>query len=158
MQAVSDHPAPHAAQRTLLIIDDQQSVRVSLTYFLESAGYRVLSADSGKAALALADAEPFDGALIDIHMPGMNGFDTFLALQSKLSTQGRAARLWLMTGVCTSDVERRGKELGALGVFRKPFEFSSFQQQLVSGLSVPQPAPAPLPTLSCAVVGDELTS
>ena len=137
----------------MLIIDDQQSVRVSLSFSLECAGYRVLTADSGRAAIAIAESEYFDGALVDVHMPGMNGFDTCIALQSKTSAEGRSPRLWLMTGVCTSDVERRGKELGALGVFRKPFEFPHFLQTLESGFAIQPPCPLPAP--ACAAIGED---
>jgi CheY-like chemotaxis protein len=151
---VSD-PASSAGQRTVLIIDDQHSVRVSLSFSLEYHGYRVLTAESGPAAIALAETELFDAALIDVHMPGMNGFDACAVLQSKTSAQGRSPRFWFMTGVCTSDVERRCKELGALGVFRKPFDFPSFLQSLESGFVIPPSGTAPLPAMSCAAVADD---
>lgn len=146
---MSEDSASHAAQRTLLIIDDQQGVRLSLTFLLEGMGYRILAAESCRVALALAETEVFDAALIDVHMPGTNGFDTCVALQSKCAAQGRLLRAWLMTGVCTREVERRGMELGVIAVLRKPFEFPSFQEQLESGFAIPPRVPAPLPTLSC---------
>lgn len=140
--------------RTLLIVDDQHSVCVSLSYLLSGSAYRVTTAESGQSAIGLAETGSFDGALIDVHMPGMNGFDTCIALQSKAAAVGRVLRVWFMTGAFTSVLERRCAELGALGVFRKPFDFPSFLAQLESGFDRPIPIPTPTPALSCIAIDD----
>lgn len=127
-------------RRTLLVIDDQRSVCVSLAYFLELANYRVLKAESGEAGLALAEHEAVDGALIDVHMPVMNGFDTCLRLQSQAQVHGRALRVWFMTGAFSSDFERRSADLGALGVIPKPFDHPAFLARLEEGFSSPAPS------------------
>ncbi len=129
----------------MLIIDDQQAVRTSLEYVLGVAGYRVLSAESGPAAMALAEREPIDGALIDVHMPVMNGFDTCVGLQALATSLGRDLRVWFMTGGFTSGVVRRGAELGALGVFAKPFDFSAFLARLEDGFASPVHSIPPQP-------------
>ena len=137
----------------MLIVDDQHSVCVSLSYFLEGAGYKVLTAESGRAAVALAETETFDGVLIDVHMPGMNGFDACIALQSRGVALSRADRVWFMTGAFTRDLESRCNELGGLGVFRKPFDFPAFLERLEAGFTAPAsatPLPPP-PSLSCII-------
>ncbi len=127
------------SRRTLLVIDDQTSVCTSLAYFLELANYRVLTAESGAAALALAEQHSIDGALIDVHMPVMNGFDTCLRLQGQAQTQGRALRVWFMTGAFSRGFERRSADLGALGVIQKPFNHPAFLARLEEGFSSPLP-------------------
>ncbi len=129
----------------MLIFDDQPGVRTSLEYLLRRAGYRVLSAESGPAAIALAERESIEGALIDVHMPVMNGFDACVRLQAQATSLGRELRVWFMTGGFTSDVVRRGAELGALGVFAKPFDFSVFLARLDHGFASPVPFMPPQP-------------
>lgn len=123
--------------RTLLVVDDQHSVCLALAYFLENQGYRVVAAESGAAAVTLVEKEPIDGALLDVHMPVMNGFDTCLRLQSQAAVTGRPLKIWFMTGAGTNELERRATELGALGMFRKPFDYPFFLEQLEHGLSSP---------------------
>lgn len=77
---MSDSPHPISPQRTLLVVDDQHGVCVSLSFLLSGVGYRVIAAESGRTAIALLDSELIDGAIIDVHMPGMNGFETCVAL------------------------------------------------------------------------------
>lgn len=142
--AVSVHDLS-ACPRTVMVIDDQHSVCVSLSYLLGDTGYHVVTAESGRTGIALYESEPCDGAIIDVHMPGMNGFDTCIALQARATALGRALRVWFMTGASTSDLQRRSLELGSLGVFRKPFEFPSFVEQLEAGFGASLPTPATLP-------------
>ncbi len=136
----------------MLVVDDQHGVCVSLSYLLETAGYVVRTAASGQTAIAMAENETIDGALIDVHMPVMNGFDTCIALQSRAATLGRSIRVWFMTGAYTSVLERRCTEVGGLGVFSKPFEFSDLLARIKEGLSS-VPASPPLPSRSSAVAG-----
>jgi CheY-like chemotaxis protein len=65
----------------VLIVDDEASLRMTLTANLELEGLEVVEADSGERALALAAKERFDLVLSDIRMPGMNGVDLFRHLR-----------------------------------------------------------------------------
>lgn len=123
------------AQHTLLIVDDQSSICAALEFALSAAGYRIRVAESGPTAVALAAASPIDGALIDVQMPGMNGFDTCLRLQAQARERRQALRVWFITGGPTSAVETRSAELGALGVLRKPFDFHALVAALEAGLA-----------------------
>jgi DNA-binding response OmpR family regulator len=134
-------------RRTILIVDDQNSVRVTLDYLLALEGYRVLLADSGLAAIALAQKEPIDGAMIDINMPVMDGFATCVQLQALAATAGRPLRIWFMSGAYSGALRRRGLELGGLDVFSKPFDPSHLSKRLEEGFS---PAAAPVPLAAVA--------
>lgn len=118
-----------------MVVDDQQPVRVSLRLVLARAGYRVIEADSGPAAVLLAEKEAIEGAVIDIHMPMMNGFETCLRLQAQASVLGRTLRVWFMTGASSKDIERRATELGSFGVLLKPFDYPSLAALLEEGFS-----------------------
>jgi two-component system response regulator (stage 0 sporulation protein F) len=142
------------AQRTMLIVDDQQSVRVTLEYLLELDGYRVLTAESGFAAVAIAEREPVDGALIDIHMPVMDGFATCVQLQALAAKAGRLLKIWFMSGAASASLKRRGLDLGGLAIFSKPFDPPNLSKLLEEGfLAASSPVLAvPKPELS----GDDL--
>jgi CheY-like chemotaxis protein len=58
---------------TILCVDDEPSVLTTLKALLESAGFRVLAAESGPEALALFQSEAVDLVIMDYVMPGMNG-------------------------------------------------------------------------------------
>lgn len=60
----------------LLIVDDDRDVRITSCLLLEHYGHCVAAADGGEAAIAMAGANSFDAILLDLNMPGMDGFET----------------------------------------------------------------------------------
>lgn len=146
-EEMSDSPDVPRAPRTMLIVDDQQSVRVSLAFLLGNEGYNIVTAASGEAALAIMDQQAIEAAIIDVHMPIMNGFDSCIRLQAKAHACGRALRVWFMTGASTRLIERRGVELGSFAVLQKPFDFPALMAQLEAGFSSPVPTPS-IPEIS----------
>jgi DNA-binding NtrC family response regulator len=67
----------------VLVVDDEADVGDTLKGLLEESGYRVLTVRDGESAIAEFSADPqsFSLVLLDMRMPGMNGLNTFLALQ-----------------------------------------------------------------------------
>lgn len=122
---------------TLLVIDDQQGVLDTLVHLLPTYGFAVVGAKSGEAGLALCETRPIDGALVDIHMPGLNGIHVCRELRERAQRQGRDLPVWMMTGSCTSEIRRLAAEAGALTVFDKPFEFPELVRELKSRLPGP---------------------
>jgi len=57
----------------ILVVDDEQNLRILIEALLESAGYRVLLASGGEEALARTAAVEPDLAIVDLRMPGMDG-------------------------------------------------------------------------------------
>ena len=64
-------------KKHILLVDDDSIVRDSLSDLLLSEGYTVVTAETGQQAIALAAAQEFDLALLDLNMPVKNGWDTF---------------------------------------------------------------------------------
>ncbi len=77
------HPDP-TMPPSVLVVDDDRALCTALRMILELAGYRVATATSGRAALAQAAADPPAVVLLDLHMPGMDGYQTQTALQAQL--------------------------------------------------------------------------
>lgn len=65
-----------AAPARLLVVDDNEANRDMLSRRLERRGYQVALAEDGAAALAAIEREPFDLVLLDVNMPGIDGFET----------------------------------------------------------------------------------
>lgn len=126
-------------RRTLLVVDDQPSVRASIAYFLEVCGYRTLQAESGQAALDLLGKEQVDGVLLDVQMPKLNGFETSVRLNALTRASNRPIKIWFMTGVYYRELNEECAKAGGLSVFRKPFDWPGMLAELAAGLaSVPQ--------------------
>lgn len=131
--------------RTLLVIDDNRSVRESLRFLFEWRGYIVLVAENGLEGIALAKEHLVDGALVDVNMPGMNGIDVCRALRAQAAGQGRPLVVWMMTGARTLALAKSAEEAGALALLPKPFDFAElfrrFDEQLGGPPTPPQPEP-----------------
>lgn len=106
----------------VLIVDDQQTVLNVLELFIGRRGHRVVTARTGRNAIELMRTREIDAALIDIHMPEMNGFATAEALLAVARERGRSLRIWFMTGAPTPAAEKLAKQMGAIALLAKPFE------------------------------------
>ncbi|MBI1422201.1 MAG: response regulator [Gammaproteobacteria bacterium] len=64
------------ALKTVLIVDDEPSIRLLIKQFLKSDGYAAVEAASGEEAIALAGQSEFDAILLDFNLPGIDGIET----------------------------------------------------------------------------------
>ncbi len=67
----------------ILVVDDESHVRMTLKQVLEDAGYQVTTAESGAVALDHLDDHPCDLVLLDVRMPGLDGFEVLERLNEK---------------------------------------------------------------------------
>jgi CheY-like chemotaxis protein len=121
-------PAPPALRRpaagsrgdeTILLVEDQESLRKLVTRVLENAGYTVLAAADGPAALAAAENHggPIQLLLTDVVMPQMSGPE----LVERLRRERPELRALLMSGYTEDAVLREGELPAATGFLGKPF-------------------------------------
>lgn len=104
---------------TVLIVDDQPTNIHTLASLLK-ADYRILTATSGKKALAMAQGDaPPDLILLDIVMPDMDGYDTCRQLKDNEAT--RSIPVIFVSALDHVDDEERGLNLGAADYISKPF-------------------------------------
>jgi CheY-like chemotaxis protein len=115
---------------TLLIIDDNESVRESLKHVFMRLGYAVVTAEGGEAGLGLCAKGGIDAAIVDINMPGMNGVEVCRLMLDQTRTAGKKIPVWLMTGAIGAYAEERGLAAGALRVLHKPFDIQEFKREL----------------------------
>jgi two-component system OmpR family response regulator len=107
------------AALTVLIVDDDRTLRNALESMLVPMGYRVLSAGSGDTAYSLLAEHPVDAVLLDVRMPLISGPALFLAIISRWPEL--AGRVAMMTGDADADDVRPWLEQHRCVVFRKPF-------------------------------------
>ena len=106
-------------QRTVLVVDDEAPIRDMLTQFLPTRGFRVLTAQDGLAALAVAESErPPHLIVLDIHMPGMNGVEVLRKLRAK----NYKGVIMMLTGSLSSKLLKEALDLGAVDIVGKPFD------------------------------------
>ena len=104
-------------QKQILLVDDDESVRSSLSQILSNAGYDVTSASSGEEALNCASKENYDLLLTDLKMPEMDG----LELIKKLDDTSFNATTIVMSAYGSQDIALEAMRLGAYDYISKPF-------------------------------------
>jgi len=113
-------PAPAANGATVLLVDDDEAVRGVVRGGLEERGFKVMDADSGEAALAIADGEAPQIAVIDYAMPGMDGAQTAERLRKLMP------KLPIIFATGYADTAAMERALGGSAtVLRKPFDINA---------------------------------
>jgi putative two-component system response regulator len=110
-------PPPPPARATVLVVDDTADNLQLLAGLLEGE-YRVKLATSGPRALALAQREPPDLVLLDLMMPGMDGFEVCRRLQAEAAT--RDVPVIFVSAMNQPEAEAQGFEVGAADFIHKP--------------------------------------
>lgn len=76
------------ASPNVLVVDDDEAVRVSLNVHFEDSGYSVLTASSAEESLAIMEQNPIDISVVDLRLPIMNGVDLIREAHSKWPRMG----------------------------------------------------------------------
>jgi two-component system cell cycle sensor histidine kinase/response regulator CckA len=121
-----DRPEMVAGTGRLLLVDDEALLRTMTGEMLERLGYVVTAVADGVAAVERFRADPnaFDGVLLDMTMPRMNGRDTQRALRSIRPD----LPVLLMSGYTHGAELQEALEEGAMGIVHKPFQFAELAQ------------------------------
>ncbi|MCG7201150.1 EAL domain-containing protein [Marinobacter pelagius] len=102
----------------LLVVDDEPRLLSSLASLLRGEGYEVVEAEGGERACELIDQHSFDLALLDLRMPGVDGFDVMAVLTDKQPDCGTI----VVSGESSFAAVSRALRRGALDYIRKPFD------------------------------------
>ncbi|MEQ1789257.1 MAG: response regulator [Rickettsiales bacterium] len=105
--------------KKILAVDDSKSMREMVSFTLKSAGYEVVEAEDGKAALAAIIGIKMDAVITDLNMPNMNGFELIRSLRADPVYKFTPILMLTTEGDATKKEE--GKSSGATGWIVKPF-------------------------------------
>jgi response regulator RpfG family c-di-GMP phosphodiesterase len=113
---------------SLLIVDDNPDNLLVLDALL-GRDYELFRALSGKQALEVLEEKPVDAILLDIEMPGMDGYETTRRI--KQIPRCQEIPIILISGVFTEDpYVKKGYEAGAIDYFTKPFNSTLLKQKV----------------------------
>ena len=107
-------------EKSVLIIEDEKLIVVSTQMVLEAAGFRVDAAMNGEEGISKAQAQVPDLILLDIMMPGIDGWETLTRLKQDPETAH--VPVVIFTAREHSRGHQKSAEMGAADYFRKPFE------------------------------------
>lgn len=139
-------PADDAAH--VLVVDDDRRIRELLSRYLRQQGYRVTTASDAAEARAKLKGMDFDILVLDVMMPGENGFDFAMWLRSESD-----APILMLTARTEAADRVRGLEAGVDDYLTKPFEPKELSLRIASILRRAQPKPAPPPTVESVRFG-----
>ncbi len=107
-------------KRTILIVDDEENIRLSLKGGLEDEGFATVLASCGEDALKIIEGQEIDLVLLDIWMPGKDG----LQVLEELHANGYALPVIIMTGHGTIETAVKATRLGAVDFVEKPLDLN----------------------------------
>ncbi len=137
--------ADHAQH--ILVVDDDRRLRELLARFLTQHGYRVTTAASAAEAQAMSESLVFDALVLDVMMPGENGFDYARRVRAESQVP-----ILMLTAAANPEDRVNGLEIGADDYLAKPFETRALILRLRTTLKGAAPSPpADAPTAAEAI-------
>ncbi len=117
----------------ILLVEDEESLRITLAANLELEGYQVVEACDGAEALDALEREPFDLVLSDVRMPRVTG----VGLLQKIKENHPQLPVLLMTAYTAEEQIERAVDNGVFAVLRKPFDVDHALATIVRALGGP---------------------
>ncbi len=122
-----------AKVHTVLVVDDDPEIQTMLSARLTSRGYQVVTASDGKEALAEAKRRRPALILLDVMMPGKNGWEVARALKQDPVTEG--IKVVMLTAIGENVNELTSPLYGADAHFDKPFDFAQLEAKIAELLA-----------------------
>jgi DNA-binding response OmpR family regulator len=134
MERVEDMDMPHGVvTKRVLVIDDQPDIRLMCRVNLALEGYEVIEAPDGEAGLEMIFSESPDLVLLDVMMPGLDGWTVIE--RAKADPRTAHIPVVLLTARVQREDEIRGWKLGASDYLAKPFNPSTLSEVVRRTLS-----------------------
>ncbi len=106
------------AKNRILVVDDEEALRVVLSAELEGEGYQVTSASDGQEAINILTTKEFDLILLDIKMPNVDGFEVLKFVKERWPQ----TKVVMLTGFADLKNAIESKKLGAEDFVSKPYD------------------------------------
>ena len=120
MDSLSDQQDKIYKALSLLLAEDDDSLRETLRLFFASQGFRVYAAGSGPEAIDIARRKKISFSIMDINMPGLSGIEAFKFITREI---GRMPCIF-MSGDASLDVMQKALQVGAFTFLSKPIQMN----------------------------------
>lgn len=120
-------------RKVIMVVDDDETIRSFIRFSLEQEGFEVIEQRSGQGALNVLERRKPDLILLDIMMPGMDGFEVIKAIRKK--RQFDTVPVIFITAHMDPDSPQKAKSLGAQGFMEKPLRFNELLRQIFDALN-----------------------
>jgi FixJ family two-component response regulator len=117
--------------QSIVVVDDDESVRIAVVGLLRSLGFSARSFASAEDFLGCGELDAFDCLITDIQMPGMSGIE----LLQHLSASQSPLPVIMITARADPALKQRALAGGAVSVIRKPFEAAALIESLQQALT-----------------------
>jgi len=135
MNAISKMPTPFDFQDyTILIIDDNPTNLSVITDYLGDLGFEIMAARDGQSCIEMAQYTKPDIILLDVMMPGIDGFETCRRLKTSEITQ--EIPVIFMTALTSVEDKVKGFESGAVDYITKPIQYKEMLARVTTHLSI----------------------
>ena len=111
-----------AENPTILVADDDERLTAVLKIRLEQMGYEVTTTHNGQHALEMAHEKVPDLLILDVNMPGCDGF-SLVETMDQIHKLNAIPVIYISGAVSKGELNSTGGRLGAIAMMRKPFEF-----------------------------------
>jgi len=135
----ADATAVSGPSLQLLLLEDDLTVAAVITGLLEAQGHRIDHVPNGLRALQAMEHQLYDAALVDLDLPGVDGFKWARLVRSR-EQEGEHLPMIAITARSGGDEEARAREAGMDGFLRKPLHGDQLAKALAAAVRPPQPA------------------
>jgi len=132
----------------IMVVDDEQAIRTLLKRTLESEGYEVISSADGSSALAMMKKREPDLVILDINMPGLDGFQVLERIRQRSDVP-----VIMLTGIGEVATLGNALSLGADDYVKKPFSTRELLARIRAKLRRAEKNPAATTTFGVAREG-----
>ncbi|MCG8686638.1 MAG: response regulator [Desulfobacterales bacterium] len=115
----------------ILVVDDEERIVENISRCLAREGFEVTGAYSGEEAVSLFQSKSFDLVLLDISMPGMNGYE----VMEHIFGLDAEVLIVIMTGFASVESAVKALKLGAWDYLKKPFEYADLVKTVKNGVT-----------------------
>ncbi len=115
--------------KQIMVVDDEEIIRDMLCSFLQKEGYKTVAMNTGENAISYAEKNKPDLVLLDIKMPGLNGFETCYILNLIPPISPRTG-VMIISGYASPGNVEESLNKGAIDVIKKPFDLDDVRYRI----------------------------
>jgi DNA-binding response OmpR family regulator len=134
MSSAAENSLASKKKYTILVVDDNSNNLRAIEHFLKEAGFSTLTAAKGELALKRAQYSPPDLILLDVKMPGIDGFETCRRLKADETTRG--IPVIFMTALTSVEDKMKGFEAGGVDYITKPIQTEEMLARISTHLNI----------------------